>query len=506
MILILVSILLFSISLFFYLNDVSLRKILFGLTDDDSQVLIGKLVSKTGSIRRQGSGETEFKEIADQSPLYNMDVLVTSETAGAHLEFTNGGSIDLGPNTMVRLAFLTEIAFGGINRFGKVEVVSGQVKAEAGNQKILVKSLGSQESLEVAPHANQQIQAKKVFQNPQPLPSPSPSAVPVAPSPTPPPAPTFTAEEAEKVKILLPKKNEQFTVENNARVAQKNIPLVWKMNPENGEAQVTIWKILPGGELKQVFEKIIPAKKGQGKYTFNAQEPGDYHWEIRGPTGKAISTEANTKSSFGVYPEFIGIKSLSPLFGGKTSTSNKLSGDLLTDFDIVLRWEQYPQLNQYRIWFGKSPTSNTALLERTVDKPEFSFNKKKIFTGQVYYKVTGKLPNGFIVSSGVQKFTFNFLPPVQMTPEDNANLELRSLRREGNRILFTWQKTNFTAGYEIEIAKDPKFTQLFLKRALKENYFVLPAPAEGQYWWRVRGFSKELSSPMSSSFNFKISP
>jgi hypothetical protein len=75
-----------------------------------------------------------------------------------------------------------------------------------------------------------------------------------------------------------------------------------------------------------------------------------------------------------------------------------------------------------------------------------------------------------------------------------------------NRILFTWQKTNFTDTYEIAIAADSAFKTVLLTRKTAENFFVLTAPKVGTYYWRVESTAGKLKSGPSAPAEVDVVP
>jgi hypothetical protein len=538
--LILFSVLLFVTSLGLYVTDFPLRKYIFGLSEEDGQIVVGTLKDKAGTLKRQLLGETSFKNIEAGTTLYNMDVLVTGPDSDAVLQFENGDSIKMGPSTMIRLAFQSSLALDGISRSGRLDVVSGKVTGQTVKKKIVI---ASKEGItEIKPDTKQTIEIKDIPIRPKvvpppviakaevpltaptppplplpvalpslvPLPMPSLMAVAPSPSPIPPEKRGFTPEEAELVKILAPRNGERLAITELTKVAEKPVRLVWKMTPPEGQAQLTLWRLAKAGgskvERKEIFHKIYSAHRGQGIVLWKALKPGNYEWQITSPEGKPLSIDKNTRARFYVEPEFEGIRNIAALVGGKSTTTNKLTGEIVNNFDITLRWDEYPQADSYKIKFFSSPNSKKPIMEKVSKKAEYKFNKDKIFTGQLYYQVVTPLESGFVVTSNVQKFSFSFLPPALVVPENNVQLSKGTLVKEGNRLLFTWQKTNFTLGYELEIAKDPNFKDIYVKRTLKENYYILPNPPAGQHWWRVRSFSKETSSPMSPPNSFTVAP
>ncbi len=525
-ILILLSILFFSLACLIYVTDFPLRKYIFNLTEDSNQVVIGEIITKTGSLRRQISGQSEFKNIESHDPVYNMDVIVTGPLSEGRLRFGNNGSADLGPNTMVRLAFQTDFSLGSISRESpRLEVVTGKVTGKAGKHKLVIKSQGK--ILTIKPNTVQTTIVKIIPTRPSPRPAPTlsfqeenpteapPQEAEPSPSPSPEPlptisaTPTFTSEEAEKTKILYPKNGDLLEVAPFSPKPMKTVKFQWQISPSDRKARVTVWKI--AGALSEnnshrteLFHRTVEPNEGKAQTSFTLDMPGSYEWEITGTEGEVLSIPENTHGTFTLNPQFKGIKLLNPLVSGESINSNKLTENLLADFSMKVHWKSYEGARKYYLWFGRSPTSKKSLFEKTVEDPEFIFNKDKILTEQIYYKVTSILDNGFIVSSPIEPLTFNYLPPTLVLPTNNSLIKMKSIQKNSNRILLTWQKTNFTPTYEVEVSRDAGFTQIAIKRTLKDNYFILTHPPHGVYWWRVRSISKDISSPMSSPYSFSV--
>ena len=89
-------------------------------------------------------------------------------------------------------------------------------------------------------------------------------------------------------------------------------------------------------------------------------------------------------------------------------------------------------------------------------------------------------------------------------PEDKAVFTRAQLASEGNSILLTWQKTNFTDFYQIEIARDAGFSSIFKRVDLKENFYVLKSPPSGTYYWRVRSSAKSAFSAPSEVYSLSV--
>lgn len=194
----------------------------------------------------------------------------------------------------------------------------------------------------------------------------------------------------------------------------------------------------------------------------------------------------------------------SALVSGNPSTSNKIRNEVVTDFNIEIRWENYPGAKYYKIWFASKPDSPRPLLEKTLTKNSYFFNKGKLFVGQFYYRVFAYLASGQVAVSETRKFAFEFLPPILTSPVDRSMISRKSLEKADERLFLSWQKTNFTEKYELEVYRDPQLRSLVLKKLLLQNYWVFDQLKQGEYWWRVRSRAKDLSSAYSQLHRFKI--
>src|SRR5262249_27211504 len=147
---------------------------------------------------------------------------------------------------------------------------------------------------------------------------------------------------------------------------------------------------VPGGR-QEVYHDIVADDDGRGSVNWVLQNPGRYEWDLRGPKGEELAAKPKPKMSFVVKPDFEAIETLDPLVGGVAAGTNKLQGKQRTDFDIAFRWKPYADATQFRIAVSRSPKMDPVLIERTVNAPQFSFNKDKIFNGRIYYRISAPL-------------------------------------------------------------------------------------------------------------------
>jgi hypothetical protein len=128
---------------------------------------------------------------------------------------------------------------------------------------------------------------------------------------------------------------------------------------------------------------------------------------------------------------------------------------------------------------------------------KYTFNKDKVYSGRIYYRVLANMPGGFVMRSRIEPFSFVFLAPATVIPLDGSVVGPAKLKAEGDSVLFTWQKTNFTEAYELEIARDPEFKSIVQKLKLPENFYAYEHPQAGDYYWRVKSLARNLWSPFS---------
>jgi hypothetical protein len=566
------SSLLFIISFYCYVADVSFRKYFFKLNEDEERMPIAKISDSVGEVRREESGGIEFKSIDKQATLFSQDTLVTGPASKAQIELKDGGKLELTANSMVKLDFETQFSFNGIARAASVQVITGtvtgilpegakaskimirssrgeQVVVAKGEKKISVKSAEAAPLVPVIQKIAPPPATLKTFVEPEPpppsplqesprpeilaMPSQTPSSqgfAVVRPSTLPSPIVSLVASPSPSptklrrplaVALISPKDSAKVSIPAHSKELKLNEEFSWNLKniPEKSEVKWTLYRLSTSdaGELRRekVTEKSLTPRvpkevpnpkqdtviKEVTSHSFDA--PGNYEWELRAEAADNQES-AEARAKFTIEPEFIGIETLEPLVGGEISRSNRYMGKHLSNFDITFRWKPYPGAEKYRVWLAKSEKATKPLRESMVTDAQFSFNKDVVFNGLVYYRIFAVLPSGFTPRSETVPFSFTFLPPNPTQPVDQSVISDATLTNRS--VLFTWQKTNFTEEYEIEIATDSEFTNVAYKHKLTDNFLLVPLKNLGTYWWRVRSYSKSLVSAASPPSQFKLTP
>jgi hypothetical protein len=488
--------LLFGASLALYVSDFPLARYIFDLGDEGHHPQVGLVGASQGSIRRELDGESEFKPIKASDPLFDDDVVVTGPDGGATLQLDDGSLLELGPDSMVRLHFTSKLSLGGISRAAAIDVVTGSVKSRPSRGQPAV-AIPVRRTLRPAPIPRL---------TPSPKPAPVAVAPPPAPSPSPSPSPTPTVDpyKLERVELISPKDGVRLSLPSHPARLELPVAFDWSARPAGKPVQITLYKLGPGRRRTQLYRSVAATDaEGRGRATVVVKSPGKYEWELRDGQGRPLAEPP--KARFALEPEFEGIDPIEPLIGGKAVSSSRLSGSLLNDFDITLRWKPYPGATRYRVIVrsrrndAKGPT-----LERMVTGPSFRFSHGQVFSGQFYYQIKAEARNGFIARSELKPFVFSFLAPAPTMPADRSVIDAEQLEQENDSVLMTWQKTNFTDWYEIQLSTEPDFKKILRQQRQRENFYVFKSPAPGRYFWRVRSSSKDIVSPFSRAYELTI--
>ena len=385
------------------------------------------------------------------------------------------------PTPWCACTFSAKLTLGGISRAATVDVVAGTVKPDNENKVVIRKAAHLIEPPRVAV---------------------------VAPAkPKPKPTPTVVPKLIKGIELIAPRQGTQLVLDKGTLVPQKPVSFTWRVSPSDRSVQFTLWKL---GSPKRdatrtrVFQDTVSDKAGQGVVNFTLDSPGSYEWELRGPKGEPIRGVKRTAAVFTLDPSFEAIVPLEPLVGGELLSSSRLSGRQLKNFDITLRWDPYPGARKYVVSVKTKANAGKPVIEKLVAQSQYQFNKDRVYSGQIFFEVSAPLKNGFVAHSPLKPFVFTFLAPALVVPANHAVITAETLENEGDTILITWQKTNFTDWYELEVAKDADFKTVVQRKKLKENYFLFKSPEAAKYFWHVRSSTKSVVSPYSLSNDLTV--
>jgi len=481
--------LLFIFCAYLYLTNVPIHQIWFkGSQIETAHEEIGSLTQASGVIRRKQVLDNEFEPIQNNTVLYNLDTLVTGETGSAVITLKDGSTIELKPRTMIRLTSESNFTLGGISRNTTVDLVEGEVAPKATQNKIILKT--KEKTIAITKEEPQKV---AVVEQPKEEPKVEEK------KPEGPTINTIQVTLANPVtRAILPVADGQAKPERAVAFnwsSVPSVPLNFQLNFKKRD-----------GTIQKILSEPVKPQNGKSAYSYVAKVPGTYQWTL-GTSQANTVLKGETSREFTVPPYFQGIELEEPLVGGKLIKSNIADSkekEILNDFDITLRWKQLPEAGEYEVKLYKNPSAPKPVLTKTVSTTNYILNKNRVFTGQIFYRVSSRLPSGFVASSNLGTFQFEFLAPSLVLPANGSTLRAPELKKLDNRILFTWQKTNFTKSYSFEIAMDSDFKKPLKTMELVENFFVLKAPPNGTYYWRVRGKTETNQSPPSVVNKFVV--
>jgi hypothetical protein len=531
-----------ALSALAFLTEFPLSRYVLGLSDEGGQRPVGKVDFLKGSVKRQLSGDAEFKSVSTGETVFNDDTFVTGADGTTRLAIEGNGQIELSPSAMVKVSFASGFSLDGILRKPIVEVVSGQVKASSPESKVVIKPapiIAAQTTVSRPKPSTRPSDTPPPIRLARPLPSvlpspvievkpspkplwsaapvvlASPSPIPVKPSPSPSPSPSTTATTppVSAIEITTPSIQSPLQIKpvGPVKMGQPlNYPLElsWKTKPAPAKLKVTVERLENGQTTgAPVFSGVVTPKGKQSSVSINLARPGRYRITYQTPEGTPLPRSVKAaKTEIVLNPEVAAIEALPPFVGGELLTSNQVLSRQLKNFDITLRWKAIEGVQKYRIWLANSANATQPLLVRVTEKPEFIFNKDKVFSGKLFYKISADLGQGYQAISGLQSFNFDFLAPRPTNPKDGAQVNQQTIQGEQGNILLTWQKTSFTEKYELQISLTKDFSKPLLQNDTQENFYVFRFPNPGVYYWRVRGFAAGVKSPYSAIQKLEIIP
>ncbi|HUP57613.1 MAG TPA: FecR domain-containing protein, partial [Bdellovibrionota bacterium] len=476
------SALLFFVALALYIAEYPLLTSL-----SEGTVRVGELSDKSGSVRRELMTDDLFRKIERSAPLYENDTVVTDSASTATIQLDGGASIQLEPNSMVRLAFLNELTLTGISRVPRVDVVSGKVTGRGAGKAKPVRIATRNQMIEIADTDAQAVEtatvtpfipARPVAPVEEVTPPPTPEEIASPPIVVPPPAaagapitpvamqpPTvnpalmrpadqplaqasrvpevlpsaapsvaaapsavpsaipsaaapvaFDLKGLKHISVLFPKAKARLRVPPGSKNPAVNWDMKWVGKPAKLPIKVSLYRLKKNGEgvlsREELFTRIVKTTGKPMVTTHLIDSPGEYEWELQGPNGESLAAIGKSFVQFTVEREFVGIHPKEPSVGGKkASGSNRVGDRVLKDFDVQLSWEPYGEVEDYKVWIASSPDAKKPLIEKTVSKrTNFALNKDQVFKGRMFYRVKGELPNGWVVTSPIKPFIFDFLP------------------------------------------------------------------------------------------------
>jgi len=508
--------------------DFPVRSLFMDLSITSEGRAIGVFREVPGLAKRQRNQDHEFLSVASQDTVFDLDSVVTGPQSGLVIELNDGGTLTLGPNTMVRLSFGSGLGLNGIFRSGLVEILEGEASGLLTGAGALQLKSGSELIRVDVQSGQQKVRAPKgsvrlpQVEAPVVVPAPAPIAlIPSLPELEGGDAIPDLREALRYAEVQAPRVRERLFLSDQdySRAEGPALPLKfsWKTNLADGAG---ILQVQSADGVISLSERVV-SQEGRAHQTVLLKRPGRYRWSLVNPeTGKPAlyqidqgKPELAAEGEFEVWPEVISIQPAPPRFGANSSsTSEYQGGALLRSFNLKLGWNALKQVRGY--WLEGVPSnqrmgSGSAVFRRKVQTNEIQLSAQEFSALGSGFRIRAieKEASGFVRVSRSQQIGFDFVPPTLTEPKANTKFSLSKLTRQSNgALLLTWKKTHFTQSYELEIANDPEFKSRVLQRKLGDNFFLFKSKEPGKLYWRVRSLGESFDSTFSEARPVTLEP
>ena len=522
------SLILLIISLYFYFSHLPLKLMVREFSNRKTE--IGRLAEQNGSVKSESLGDVGFKPIQKDEHLFNRDVIVTGEASKATLSLTESGSIELGPNTMVTLSFVSSGSLAGINHMPKLTVVAGQIKAKPGEKAFKIAN-GAQEIIipEKAPVAPSAPAAQTPGEIGKPAEAPAavvaePQEIVLAAAPPPTPVPMVQPDSQDRSvasleqesalndlveigivqtsRVLAPTPGSHFSLEVKEGQVVRDLSFRWTTEKESESTQILLWKVSKTSSESELARQLtdqnlvlrehITSQHHDAMFNWKMSAPGYYVWKVRGKNNQDISNDENIPSDFTVEPEYAAIEPRDAVLRTREN-----------GYDVTLNWKTLGEAEHYDTLIYENSSSASPLITQASQIQSVTLNDTQVMSSPVfYYKIRGTQKSGFILTSPLKKIDIVSFPPTPTLPQENSEIDLNSHKEEG--VILTWIKDSRFKEYSVEISSDPTFRSIAKQDKVTDNFYLFKNPRPAKYWWRIRGINETTKSDASEGRAFLV--
>lgn len=245
-------------------------------------------------------------------------------------------------------------------------------------------------------------------------------------------------------------------------------------------------------------------------------ENGDFVWpeEVK-PMASYQANKSRTFLSKTINEQCVAIFAEDKSDGEKMYAQNFVFGTLNTPDQPVLispedeainialnttfTWESATGAETYTLQIAEDATFTNMVAEETgISTTDFAYTLTD-YLSTYYWRVKASNTSGDSEWSAVWSFTTLVAAPAQpvlLTPEDEAT----ALPKE---LTFTWEATQNTETYTLQIAEDDAFSTLLVDESgLTSTSYDFTLPDYLTYYWRVMATNTTGDSPWSAIWNF----
>ncbi len=437
----------------------------------DGQKPIAYIHYKYKVAQRKFEDRVVWERVAQNTKLYNGDVIRTADLSKVTIYFDDGTSVELAENTMVQIYMLNDGS-------SQISIDDGdiQVESSASSQNVEVKlGDGSRVNVNAGASLAATSNSKGGTNNVEVLAG----------------SVQVTTEKGETELVSF---GESVSIEKDAGIQKKPVTVTFPpkeykvLNTKNNESvPVRLeWKTASESNETVIVQtsRTKEFSKIESKFTVNdrnfiqLQSNGILYWKV-------FSEGLEDKSSIGK----ITVESVKTI----ENVSPSASGEFRYRTDtprITFRWTGNDYVEHYRLRVSSSPDMQSEVVE--IETSDTFASVSSLHEGQWWWQVT---PFYAINNLGYQEASntsaFNILKEDNIRPPELAvPAEATNITYKGNpSINFMWKSELKDASYTLLVAKDSKFADVVYSletestRVLQE--FTNNSLADGTYYWKV---------------------
>jgi hypothetical protein len=416
---------------------------------------------------------------------------MTSSEGRAIIRLNDGGELELGPDTLVKLQF--ESLLSGLPTNQKIEIISGTVSGKSGTSAIVLKNKGKE--LKVSREKPQEIVVARTgllaIETPADRPSPSPT-------------PTVTPEVA----LSAPALDATLRLDKLEEDPALLVSFQWKTNIEEFPVELVVRRPGQGARpAEEVARKILSTQGTQGATQLMLRDPGRYEWELSDPRGKPLKASPPV-GRFSLAREVIAIGGLAVSIDGRSLLD--LEGyqpDLSLESSLLFRWNPIEKAEKYTFEISKTRDfSGKPIYSAVTDETAVRLSAGKLLGRRVFFRISAPLTSGFVALSRARELFLSFGAPTTVYPSDKERVPLGGTTDTPGQVLLTWTKVSMASRYEVQLAPTAEFEKGRLSQRTPENFLLLKNPRKGRFFWRVRSISDNKASSWSIPAEFTVVP
>ena len=465
-------------------------------TDKDN---IATITFKNKIAQRKFEDRVVWERLAQSSPLYNGDLVRTSDLSEAVITFNDGSVLDLYENTMIQVYYSeTE----GVNV--SVDGGSVQIDSSVGGKASLALSDGS--VVKVESGASLGAKTEKGAQTSVQVKSGNASLTTESGS---------SSNLSGGMSVSVSEKGEikkaPLTVTSipqemrvlNVDGGKVPVLLEWAKSAEIENSSVVV-EVSRKKDFSEVIEKTVVSAEDAKNAAKNLNlESGSYYWKVfpKDMPEKSVTGKVTVE----------GVEPVVPLSPAKGTSYASREASKTVDFN----WNGNKFASSYNVKVSKTADMKNPVIEKNVENTSIRLELPS--EGTWWWNVTPVYKVGFAgeakpsapVSFETAKIE-KIRPPVLYSPADAAKISYK----ESPSVNFLWKSDLKDSSYVFELSKSKAFSDLIFSQEMDATQKKLDFPEAlvskekggSTFWWRVTRKSTDVmdTTPVSEIHSFTL--